>query len=169
MKGTIIYLTSFCVRNKELKSLINSCHASYFYNTEICYPSKRSILYVDKDISYENEILNKEFNIIDSKIKLCPISEKIFENTINLINSITFKQSIINLDEIYRLNNDYFLDPNLFIKVYAVLTKLRLKESARRAIMVYFENSINSSDIALKSSYILKNLDKNILNSHNLY
>ena len=35
--------------------------------------------------------------------------------------------------------------------------------------MVYFENSINSSDIALKSSYILKNLDKNILNSHNLY
>ena len=169
MKGTIIYLTSFSVQNKELKSLINSCHASYFYNTEICYPSKRSILYVDKDISYENEILNKEFNIIDSKIKLCPISEKIFENTINLINSITFKQSIINLDEIYRLNNDYFLDPNLFIKVYAVLTKFRLKESARRAIMVYFENSINSSDIALKSSYILKNLDKNILNSHNLY
>ena len=91
MKGTIIYLTSFSVQNRELKSLINSCHDSYFYNSEICYPSKRNILNADKEFSYENEILNKEFNIIDSKIKFCPISEKIFENTINLFNSITFK------------------------------------------------------------------------------
>ena len=35
--------------------------------------------------------------------------------------------------------------------------------------MVYFENYLNSSDIALKSSYILKKIDNNLLNAHNLY
>ena len=133
MKRTIVYLTSFCAQNKELKSLVNSFHASYFFNTDICYPSIQNIFYVEKNNSYEKERLNQDFNIIDAKINLVPISEKIYENVTNLINNITFKQSILNLDEIYRIDNDYFLNPNLFVKINAILSKYKLKESARKA------------------------------------
>ena len=168
MKGTIIYLTSFCAQNKELKSLVNSFHASYFFNTDICYPSIQNIFYVEKDNSYENERLDQDFNIIDSKINLDPISDKIYENVSNLVNNITFKQSILNLDEIYRMNKDYFLNPNFFVKINAILSKYKLKESAKSAIMTYFEKSIFSSELALKSSHLLKSIDNDLLIAHNL-
>ena len=168
MKGTIIYLTSFCAQNEELKSIVNSFHTSYFFNTNICYPSIQNLFYVENDNSYENERLNQDFNIIDSKINLDPISDKIYENVSNLINNITFKQSILNLDEIYRINKDYFLNPNLFVKINAILSKYKLKESARRAIMTYFEKCIFSSEIALKSSHLLKSIDNDLLIAHKL-
>ena len=169
MKGTIIYLISCSVQNKELKPIINSCHHnSYFFNTDICFPSEKSILYIDKTFSYENEQLNKDINIIKSKISLNPISEKIYNNVINLINNITFKQSIINLDDLYRINKYYFCNANLFIKIYSILTKYKLTLSARRAIMLYFEKCIYSSEIAFECSKLLKNLEKNILNAHEL-
>ena len=139
IKGTIIYLTSYAALNKELKSTLKSYHVSFFFNTNICYPSEKWVLFNEKKISCENDQLNKDFNIINSKIKLGLISEQIYDNVTNLLNNITFRLSIINLDEIYKINYKYFLNVNLFIRIYAVLAKYKLKESARRAIMVYFE------------------------------
>ena len=169
MKGTIIYLTSLVAQNKELKSTVNTFHVSYFFNTEICYPSEKWVLFDNNEIiDYENEQLNKDLSIINSKIKLNMISEKIYDNVTNLINSIAFKQSFINLDEIYKLNSNYFLNINLFIRIYSVLARYKLKESARRAIMIYFERCLFSSEIALKSSQILKSIGNNLLNAHKL-
>ena len=169
MKGTIIYLTCYSVQNKELKPMVNTYHTSYFYNTNICYPSEKEILNMDKTFTYyENEKLYKDMNIIQYKIILNPICEEIYNNITNLLNNITFKQSILNLDELYRNNSYYFINENLFVKVYAILTRYKFKQSARKAILLYFEKCIYSSGIALKSSLLIKKLEKNILNAHDL-
>ena len=167
IKGTIIYITSTTIQNRDLKSLVDSYHAAYF-NSNICYPSERSLLIIDNFISYENEKLKKDINLILSKINLSPICEKIYNNITNLINNITFKQSIFNLDELYTNNCNDFYNINLFVKIYAILARYKYKEGARRAIMLYFEKCINSSEVALKSSLLLKSFDKNILNAHEL-
>ena len=86
----------------------------------------------------------------------------------NLINNITFKQSILNLDAIYHTNEKYFLDEKLFIKILIVLSKYKLKASARRTILAYFEKCIYSSSKALNCLVILNNIRKNLLNSHKL-
>lgn len=72
------------------------------------------------------------------------------------------------MDEIYRKNIQFFKDEKLFVLVYAVLTKFNLKETARKAILYYFEKCIFSSELALKGSLLLKNLGDNILNANNL-
>jgi len=168
MKGTIIYLTTFSVQNKEIKSFIDSFHLSYFFNTSIGYPNKKYILNSDNHVFYENEKLKEDISIINLKVKLNPKSEEIYENVTNLINNITFKQSILNLDSIYKANDKYFLDEKLFIKILVVLSKYKLKASARRTILAYFEKCIFSSSTVLNSILIMNNIRRNLLNSHKL-
>ena len=119
-------------------------------------------------ISYENKKLNKDIKIIFNKVNLTPICETIYNNITNLMNGITYKQSILNLDELYRKNSEDFCNVNLFVKIYAVLARYKFKETARRAIMLYFEKCIYSSEVAFKSSLLLKSFEKNILNAHEL-
>ena len=168
MKGTIIYLTSFSVQNKEIKSLVDPFHLSYFFNTLIAYPNQNYILKNDNQVYYENEKLKEDISIINLKVKLNSKSEEIYDNVTNLINNITFKQSILNLDAIYHTNEKYFLDEKLFIKILIVLSKYKLKASARRTILAYFEKCIYSSSKALNCLVILNNIRKNLLNSHKL-
>ena len=168
MQGTIIYLTTFSAQNKELRSIIDAFHLSYFFNTSIAYPNEKYILNNDNHFFYENEKLKEDIRIIDLKIKLNSKSEEIYENVTNLINNITFKQSILNLDKIYKINDNYFLDEKLFIKILTVLSKYKLKASARRTILAYFEKCIFSSSTVFNSLLIMNNIRKNLLNSHKL-
>ena len=168
MKGTIIYLTSFSVQNKEIKPIADTFHLSYFFNTLIAYPNKKYILNNDNQVYYENEKLEEDIRIINLKVKLNSKSEEIYDNVTNLINNITFKQSILNLDILYKINDNYFLDEKLFIKILAVLSKYKLKASARRTILAYFEKCIFSSSTVLNTIAIMNNIRKNLLNSHKL-
>ena len=165
MKGTIIYLTNFAVQNKEIKSLVESFHVSYFFNSSITYPNDKSILSVENHY-YENEKLKEDFNIINSKLKLNSESEKVYDNVTNFINGKTFKFSKLYLDEKYITNKEYFLDENLFIKILAFLSKYKLYAPVRRIILAYFENCIFSSSKALNTIHIMNNLRKNLLTSH---
>ena len=168
MRGNIIYLSTFGAQNIKYRSLIKNNCITYFFNTNIGYPTVKKGITIDKSLFYENNKLNDDINIIDYGIKLNPISQEIYNNITNLAHNITFKQSCSKLDEIYRTNYQYFLDVNLFVKIYAVLTKYKLKTTARKAILFYFEKCIFSSDIALKSSQLLKSLGNNLLNAHKL-
>ena len=168
MQGTIIYLTTFSIQNKEIKSIVESFHLSYFFNTSIAYPNKKYVLKNDNQIFYENEKLKEDINIINLKVRLNSKSEEIYDNVTNLIYNISFKQSILNLDNIYKINENYFLDEKLFIKILTVLSKYKLKASARRTILAYFEKCIFSSSTVLNSILIMKNIRKNLLNSHKL-
>ena len=165
MNGTIIYLTNFAVQNKEIKSLVESFHVSYFFNSSITYPNDKSILNVENHY-YENEKLKEDFNIINSKLKLNSESEKIYDNVTNFINGKTFKFAKLYLDEKYITNKEYFLDENLFIKILAFLSKYKLYAPVRRIILAYFENCIFSSSKALNTIHIMNNLRKNLLTSH---
>jgi len=168
MQGTIIYLTTFSIQNKEIKSIADLFHLTYFFNTSIAYPNEKYVLNNDNKIFYENEKLKEDISIINLKVKLNSKSEEIYDNVTNLINNITFKQSILNLDAIYKINDNYFLDEKLFIKILTVLSKYKLKSSARRTILAYFEKCIFSSSTVLNSILIMKNIRKNLLNSHKL-
>ena len=168
MKGTILYLISFIAQNENLRQKLKKYNFDYFFNTNIVYPTKKDSLCIDKSFLYENENLDNDVNIIEYGIKLNPNSQEIYNNITNLANNITFKQSITKIEEMYRTNNQYFLDPNLFAKIYAVLTKYKLKETTRRAILFYFDKCIISSDIALHCSQLLKTIGEDLLNAHNL-
>ena len=168
MKGTILYLISFAAQNAKLKPILNTFFVSFFNNTNIGYPTKKDSLFLDKLFPFINKNLENDVNTIEYGIKLNKISQEIYNNITNLANNITFKQSITKIEEIYRTNNHYFLDENLFVKIYAFLSKYKLKESTRRAILFYFDKCIISSDIALKSSKILKDLGDDLLNAHKL-
>ena len=167
IKGTILYLSSFYYQNKNLKPSDNF-QVSFFFNTSIGYSTIKNTFSIDKSFIYNNEKLNDDMNLIEDEIKLNPISQEIYNNITNLANNITFKQSSLKLNEIYKGKRQLFLDINLFVKIYSVLTKYRLKEAARRAIMFYFEECIFSSEIALNCSHLLKNLGKNLLNAHKI-
>ena len=168
MRGTIIYLTSLISRNSKLMPEIKNIQVKYFFNTNIGYPTTKQVLFIDKSIFYENNKLNNDMIIIENRIKLSPISQEIYNCFTGLANNITFNQSLRKLDEIYRKNIQFFKDEKLFVLVYAVLTKFNLKETARKAILYYFEKCIFSSELALKGSLLLKNLGDNILNANNL-
>jgi hypothetical protein len=167
IKGTILYLSSFYYQNKNLKPADNF-QVSFFFNTSIGYSTIKNTFSIDKSLIYYNDKLNDDMNLIEEEFQLNPISQEIYNNITNLANNITFKQSSIKLNEIYKGKRQLFLDINLFVKIYSVLTKYRLKEAARRIIMFYFEECIFSSEIALNCSHLLKNLGKNLLNAHKL-
>jgi hypothetical protein len=167
IKGTILYLSSFYYQNKNLKPADNF-QVSFFFNTSIGYSTIKNTFSIDKSLIYYNDKLNDDMNLIEEEFQLNPISQEIYNNISNLANNITFKQSSIKLNEIYKGKRQLFLDINLFVKIYSVLTKYRLKEAARRIIMFYFEECIFSSEIALNCSHLLKNLGKNLLNAHKL-
>ena len=168
MKGTILYLINFAAQNKKLKSLLKTFYVSYFNNTNILFPTKKDSLFLNKCVPFINHSLENDVNSIEDRIKLNSISQEIYNNITNLANNITFKQSITRIEELYRANIHYFSDVNLFVKIYSILSKYKLKESTRRAIMFYFDKCIISSDIAIKSSQLLKFLGENLLNAHKL-
>ena len=60
------------------------------------------------------------------------------------------------------------MDPNLFVKIYAILTKYRLKHQARKFLMDIFSKSIYSSKIVLESMHLIKSLGENLLNSREI-
>ena len=166
-KGTILYLSSFYYQNKNLMPS-DSFQVSFFFNTSIGYSTIKNTFSIDKSLIYKNDKLNDDMNLIEEEIKLNPISQEIYNNITNLANNITFKQSSLKLNEIYKGKRQLFNDINLYVKIIAVLTKYRLKEAARRIIMFYFEECIFSSEIALNCSHLLKNLGKNLLNAHKI-
>ena len=168
MKGTILYLISCIAQNEKLRQKLKKYNFDYFFNTNIVFPIKKDSLCIDKSFQFENEKLENDVNLIEYGIKLNPISQEIYNNITNLANNITFAKSIKKIDEIFRTKNQYFSDPNLFAKIYAVLTKYKLKETTRRAILYYFDKCIISSDISLNCSQLLKSLGDNLLNAHNL-
>ena len=167
LKGTIIYLITLAAQNEKLRNKLKNYKFDFFFNTNIPYPTVKNALFIDKSI-YENQNLENDISIIEKGIKLNPISQEIYNYITNLANKITFKQSLIKIEEIFRADIQNFMDVNLFTRIYAVLTKYKLKETARRAIMFYFEKSISSSIIALNSSKLLKNLGEDLLTAHNL-
>ena len=169
LKGSILYLISFIAQNKQLKEKLRKFNFEFFYDTNIGYPTIKNSLSIDKSIQYENQKLEDDVNIIEYGVKLNPISQEIYNNVTNLVNNITYKSSITKIEEIYRSEIKYFIDANLFVKVYAALTKYKLKESSRRKIMFYFEKCIFSSEIAINCSSILKNLGENLLNAHSIH
>ena len=162
MRGTIIYLASFISHNRNTLPKIKKFYVKHYFDTNIGYSDLKEKLYIDKSIFYENNKLNEDMIIIENRIKLNPMSQEIYKYINGLANNITFKQSVTKLEEIYRKNSQYFKDENLFVLIYVVLTKYKLKETARKVIMFFFEKGIFSSEMALKSSLLLKNLGDNI-------
>ena len=170
MKGTLIYLASFISLNEELKPDIFKLKTSYFNNTTICYPyeSETSDKLDDSDI-YENEKLEEDMELIESEVKLNPISSEIYDYCTNLINNITSKQSVRKLEEIFKKGEmEFFTDVNLFVKMYGVFSRFKLKAEARKFLMDIFRKSILSNKIALEARHIIKILGDNLLNAHKL-
>ena len=166
MKGTIIYLTSFIAQNADYQEEVINCNASYFSNSSIYYPNDSKLLIFDNSNCYENDKLEDDMDIIESKIELNSNSEEIYDNVTNLINNITSGRSVKFLESIINKKEKQFLmDVNLFIKIYAALSKYKFKLQARKFIMDIFTKSIYSSRIAMESMHLIKNLGDNLLNS----
>ena len=168
MKGTLIYITSFLALNEELRADILKLRTSYFCNTAICYPTVPALLDFEEKTDYENVKLEEDMCTIESEIKLNKISEKIYDNITSLLNNITANTATEYLKRTFLNKKECFMDINLFIKVYAVLTGFQFKPKTRKFLMEIFWQSICSNEIALEAVYILKNLGDNLLNANNL-
>ena len=168
MKGTLLYITSFLALNEEIKPNILKLRTSYFCNTAICYPSEPQILDVETKDCYENEKLDDEMNLIETEVKLDKTSEEIYDYATNLINNIMTGSSNAFLTRIYKRKKECLADVNLFVKMYAVFSRYKLKEQARKFLMELFTQSISSNKIALEAMCILRNLGNNLLNAHKL-
>lgn len=167
MKGTLIYLASYIALNEELRPKIIKLKTSYFCNTTICYPDESELSDIDDSNYYENEKLEEDMNLIESEIKLSPLSAEIYEYCTNLINNIFSKQSVRKLEEIFKKREKEFInDANLFAKMYGVFSRYKLKEEARKFLMDIFKKIMNSNKIALEARHIIKNIGNNLLNAH---
>ena len=168
MKGTISYILSYISQNKSLKNILETYDYSYFFNTDICYPNDIREIYLDSRPNYINRKLNEEVDKINKLITLTGTSEEIYNNISCLINNISFKQAITDLEETNKNNSQNFFELNLFIKVYIVLSKYKFKQSARRSILHYIEKSINSNEFAEETNKIFKNVGQDVLTGHQL-
>jgi hypothetical protein len=168
MKGTISYILSYISQNKSLKPILESYDYSYFFNTDICCPNDIREIYLDSRPNYINRKLNEEVDKINKLIKLTGTSEEIYNNISCLINNISFKQAITDLEEMNKNNSQNFFELNLYIKVLIVLSKYKFKQSARRSILNYLEKAINSTELAQQANKILKSVGKDVLTGHQL-
>ena len=166
MKGTIIYILCYISQNKNIKNIIESYNYTFFFNTDICYPNNNREIYIDNRANYINNKMNEEVEKISKIIKLPPPSEEIYNNIANLINNISFKQALTELEEINKNNPQKFYEINLFIKIYVALSKYKFKPSARRSILNYFDKAINSNDFAQEANKIFNQAGYNILTAH---
>ena len=168
MKGTLAYITSFIALNDKLNlDMINS-RSLYFSNTTICYPKDSISFNADLSIDYENKILEDEMNLIESEIILNENAEIIYDYTTNLINNITSKESVEYLQKCFRNGENCLKDVNLYIKIFAILSIFKFKKEARKIIMNLFHICIFSNEISLDAMSILKNIDDDLFNSHQL-
>ena len=168
MKGNIVYILCFISQKPSIKEYLKLNGYSYFFNTDICYPNDMNKLYIDKTTSYDNNKIKKDGDIINKKIVLSKESEAIYSNITNLINNIWSKTASIELDDIYKREPHLFNDPNLFIKVYAALSRHKFKQPVRRKILQYFDNCLTSPEIIENSSKILGELGEDLLLSSEL-
>jgi hypothetical protein len=168
MRGTLIYLISFLALNEEIKPEICELKTSYFCNTSICYPIDPKFFDFYDKISYENDKLENDIDIIESEIKLNQISEEIYGYATNLINTLLINMSKNSILRIFNNKRECLKDVNLFIMIYAALSRYRFKEEERKFLMNYFEESIFSNKIALDAMHIIKSLGDNLLNAHNM-
>jgi hypothetical protein len=168
MKGNIVYILCFISQKPSIKEYLKLNGYSYFFNTDICYPNDMNKLYIDKTTSYDNNKIKKDGDIINKKIVLSKESEAIYSNITNLINNIWSKTASIELDDIYKREPHLFNDPNLFIKVYAALSRHKFKQPVRRKILQYFDNCLTSPEIIENASKILGELGEDLLLSSEL-
>ena len=168
MKGTIIYVLCFISQKPYIKEILKESGYSYFFNTDICYPNDLKKIYIDNTTYYENNKLKRDADIINRKITLNKESETIYTNITNLINNIWSKTASIELDDTFKKDPQLFNDTNLFIKVYALLSRHKFKQPVRRRIMQYFENCISSTEIIENAVKIMNELDKDLLLAHEL-
>ena len=168
MKGTIIYVLCFISQKASIKEILKLNGYSYFFNTDICYPNDLKKIFIDNTTSYDNNKLKRDGDIINRKITLSSESEVIFNNITNLLNNIWSKTASIELDETYKKDPQLFNDPNLFIKIYAILSRHKFKQPVRRRIMQYFDSCITSPEIIESAMKIMNELDKDLLLSHEL-
>ena len=168
MKGNIVYILCFISQKPSIKEYLKLNGYSYFFNTDICYPNDMNKLYIDKTTSYDNNKIKKDGDIINKKIVLSKESEAIYSNITNLINNIWSKTASIELDDIYKREPHLFNDPNLFIKVYAALSRHKFKQPVRRKILQYFDNCLTSPEIIENASKILGELGEDLLLAHEM-
>ena len=168
MKGNIIYILCFISQNRNIKEYLQSNGYSYFFNTDICYPNDMKTIYIDNSTSYDNNKIQKDQDIISKKIVLSKESETIYGNITNLINNIWSKTASIELDDTHKRQPQLFNDPNLFIKVYAALSKHKFKQPVRRRILQYFEYCLCSPKIIENAAKILNDLGEELLLAHDM-
>ena len=168
MKGTISYILSYISQNKNIKNILESYDYTYFFNTDICYPNDIREMYLERKSNFINRKLYEEADKINKLITISGSSEEIYNNITCLINNISFKQAITDLEETNKNNAQNFYELNLFIKVYIALSKYKFKQSARRSILHYIDKAINSNEFAKEANDIFKKVGKDVLTGHQL-
>ena len=168
MKGTIIYILCYISQNKNLKNIIESYNYTYFFNSDICYPNNNKEIYLDNKTNYINRKINEEIEKINKLIKLPAPSEEIYNNICCLINNISYKQAVNDLEETFKNNPQKFFEINLFIKIYITLSKYKFKPSARKNILNYMDKAINSEEFAQEANIIFNEAGDNVLTAHPL-
>ena len=168
MKGTIIYILSYISQNKNLKNIIESYNYTYFFNSDICYPNNNKEIYLEEKTNYINRKINEEVDKINKLIKLPAPSEEIYNNISCLINNISYKQALNDLEETYKNNPQKFYEINLFVKIYITLSKYKFKPSARKNILNYMDKAINSEEFAQEANKIFNEAGDNVLTAHPL-
>lgn len=78
------------------------------------------------------------------------------------MNFITYKQSNDKLYEIYKSDIKAFADPNLIVKVFAILSTYKYRQNIRRLIFNLFEKSLTSQEILDCSQKIMKDLGEDL-------
>ena len=168
MKGTILYVFSYISQNKIIKNILETYDYSYFFNTDICYPNNIRDIYLDSRTNYFNKSLNDEVNRIHKLVPLNGTSEEIYNNLSCLLNNISTKQAVPELDEMSKNNAQNFCELNLFIKVFIILSRHKFRQSERRRILHYLDKAISSNELAKEVSEILKSVGKDVLTGHEL-
>ena len=95
-------------------------------------------------------------NLIETEVKLDKTAEEIYDYATNLINNILTNSSNNYLKRIFTRKKESLIDVNLFVKMYAVFSRYKLKEPARKFLMELFSQSIFSNKIALEAMCIIK-------------
>lgn len=165
MKGTISYILCYISQNKILKPIIEEHNYNYFFNTDICYPKDMTTLYMKQGVGYENKKIKEDGEKINKLILLSDKSNEIFLNVTGLLNALSYKQSFEKLTELKSNTNKAFNDPNLLVKIFALLSRYKCRQTLRKCIFLLFESALSSQDIADSSAKLLESIGMHLFES----
>jgi hypothetical protein len=148
--------------NNELRNDLIESGWVFFFNTNICFPSNFSSLYLNTESIKIEEECYSDLDKIHKELKLNEEGQKVYRSVSNLLNTITYKQSYEHLNEMLKKDNNLIEDPVLIVHIYSLLSVYKFRQPLRRYIITLLDKALNNDRLMEHVGALIASINPNM-------